>query len=135
MFTNEYAQSKVRVKEMLESVLYTKQALVVKKQVLDDLFAMAVAARQYGGGADAKLQRRIEKLRREFLQDINALLVKKTKVKRGILALEDERVRTIFEAKYLKGLTWEGIADMMNYSVVHVKRLANENYYILERGL
>jgi len=135
MFTNDHASKKEKVKELLESVIYVKQAITVKKQLLDELCAVSHAAKKYGGGLDEKIQQRIEKLRKEFLQDINSLLAKQTRVKRGLYAIKDERIRTIFEAKYLKNLTWENIAEMMCYSVVHVKRLANESYHLLEGSI
>jgi DNA-directed RNA polymerase specialized sigma24 family protein len=58
----------------------------------------------------------------------------RTQIERSIGAMPDPRDRTILKLKYIQGLSFEGIAERIHFSLTHTKRLhdtAIDNFVIL----
>ena len=55
--------------------------------------------------------------------DIDRYTDEREKIHAAIEALEDERQRNVMRLYYLNGLTWEQVAEKVNYSYMQVCRL------------
>lgn len=76
--------------------------------------------------SDNKLQTAIGKLLEEdqrLAEKISEYLSVKLKIEAEIEAVEDEQLQCLLRYRYIDHLTWEQIAEKMNYSRVHVLRL------------
>jgi DNA-directed RNA polymerase specialized sigma24 family protein len=127
--TNDIEVKKKTIKRFLESSFFTNQEIAVKKKTYDELTALASEFEVHGASE------KVERLKTELKNDVAGLLALKTKVKDIIVSIADPRVRVIFEARFMKGMNWEEIADMMFYSIGHVKRLAVNGYNQLAEGI
>jgi len=128
---NETINAKLRVKRQLESIVYLRQEVVTKKKVLDELSTVEKVARELCGSEDETLVQQLGELRDSLLNDLTALLALKNRIKRAIATLEDPRLRIIYEAKYLRSQTWDEVAQLLFFSIVHTRRLAERGYKLL----
>jgi len=134
--TNVSTEKKHKTKRFLETAVFLQQEITVKKELLDELVRVEKMTKKFiTNGGSAKFYQQVDELRESLLNDVTRLLALKNRIKRAINTLEDQRIRIIFEAKYLKCMTWEDIADFMFYSVVHTKRLADSGYSILTKSI
>jgi len=133
---NKRLEKKQKVKEWLQSIIYFRQEVAIKKAILDELLEVEKAAEEMGKNwRQVELAKQLNELRDTLLKDVTALLELKNKVKKAIDTFEDPRLRIIFHEKYFKNQTWEDIADKMFFSVIHIKRLAENGYFILTNSI
>ena len=59
-------------------------------------------------------------------QRVASSIVTKTEIMTAIDELEDWRYRDVLEYRYIMLYTWQGVADVMNFSRQHVTRLHGE---------
>jgi hypothetical protein len=114
-----------KIKKYLESAIYLRQEVKVKQGMLDDLQVITEKIR------DEVIEGQISQLRDAFYRDITVLLVTLNRIKRMVDHIDHPRIRIIFEARYIKGMSWEDVSDLMFFSGVHTKRLADNGYSIL----
>lgn len=79
-----------------------------------------------GSSGEDSLQRAVEKmleLRDELAEELRRQLAIRREIEEAIRALEDERLRELLRLRYLEGLTWERVAENMDYSYVQTNRL------------
>jgi len=133
--TNESTIKKQKVKQLLAAAVYLRQEVTLKKLMLDELAAVENSASEIGGNEYTPLSQQLNELRNSLMRDVTALLAFQNRIKRAIATFEDPRLRIIFEAKYLNNQTWEEIAQMMYFSTIHTRRLAEGGYTILSNTL
>jgi len=127
--SNERAERKQKIKRWLQSALYLRQEVDLKHKMLDELTMVENSVNEIGD--NAVVSKHLCELRNSLLKDVSSLLVLKNRIKCAVDKLEDPRLRIIYEAKYINNQTWEEIAELMFFSVIHVRRLAESGYSLL----
>lgn len=80
-----------------------------------------------GNGSDwTDCVTRILELEAQINSEITALCKLKREIAETIANVDDMRYRTLLELRYRSELSWDRIADEMNYDVRHVTRLHGE---------
>ena len=133
--TNERTTKKQKVKRLLASAVYLRQEVTLKKSIIDELEEVENLACEIDSNESISLSQQLNELRNSLVKDVATLLTLQNKIKRAIAMLEDTRLRIIFEARYLNNRTWEEIAEMMYFSTIHIRRLANNGYTILSKSI
>lgn len=81
------------------------------------------------GGGEDHIQSAVEiilQLEGEIDQEINALVALKREIQGAIQTVEDPTLQQLLEYRYLHGLTWEQVAERMDYSDRWVRKLHGE---------
>lgn len=80
-----------------------------------------------GSGSDwTDCVTRILELEAQINNEITSLCKLKREIAETIARVDDMRYRTLLELRYRSELSWESIADQMNYDVRHITRLHGE---------
>lgn len=118
-------------KEYLSQYRTLNDEINAKLEQKRELFALATSvspSTTHGGGGNVsdKVGRTAAKLldlELEINADIDRLVDLRWEIEEVIAGVPDERLRTLLELRYVNGLTFEQVAERMNYSVVQIRRL------------
>lgn len=73
-----------------------------------------------------KIEKEISKLAEEYAVEVLNLLKVESELTNKISKIKKPLSRTILQLRFINNLTWQEIADKVNYSLVHVKRLGRK---------
>lgn len=79
-----------------------------------------------GAGEGRSLERtvvRIDELTRRLIEKRDELVSLRLSMGEAIDAAPDPRLRELLRLRYIEGMTWEAIAERMNYSYMQICRL------------
>ena len=135
MTAKEYLQQAYQIHRSIQA---RKQQVVRLREIAECATSIANAARVSGTPARSKVEStvcRIADLQAMIQQDLCRLAEKYEEIQRIIDKVEDDTCRNILSLRYLSFLTWEEIAEKMNYSykwvhVLHGKALEKVKEYI-----
>ena len=75
------------------------------------------------GNGDDRIQSAVEKIveiEERILQNIDDAAELRSRIEKAISDIEDKRLALLLEYKYIDGLTFERVAEKMNYSTRHI---------------
>jgi len=127
-------------KERLRRYVWLKREEYQLKQRLDTIMAelATVSSPDLSGMPHSSEPTRLDSLviRFEDIADRYAKKLEETQkelaaIERAVESLEDPRLRLLIRYKYIDGLRWETIADLMHYDVRWIYRLHGEALLVL----
>ena len=72
-----------------------------------------------GGGSGSPIERPMDKvleIEKEVDREIDEMQIARREIRETLNQLEDENLKLLMEYRYIDGLTWEQIAEKMDYS-------------------
>ena len=123
MSAKEYLQQAYQIHRSIQA---RKQQVARLRELAECATSIANAARVSGTPARSKVEStvcRIADLQAMIQQDLCRLAEKYEEIQRIIDKVEDDTCRNILSLRYLSFLTWEEIAEKMDYNERHVRRL------------
>lgn len=123
MTSKEYLQQAYQIHRSIQA---RKQQIVRLREIAESATSIANAARVSGTAARSKVEStvcRIADLQAMIQRDLCRLTEKYEEIWRTIDKVEDNTCRTLLSLRYLGFLTWEEIAEKMDYNERHVRRL------------
>lgn len=123
MTAKEYLQQAYQIHRSIQA---RKQQVARLRELAECATSIANAARVSGTPARSKVEStvcRIADLQAMIQQDLCRLAEKYEEIQRIIDKVEDDTCRNILSLRYLSFLTWEEIAEKMDYNERHVRRL------------
>lgn len=123
MSAKEYLQQAYQIHRSIQA---RKQQVARLREIAECATSIANAARVSGTPARSKVEStvcRIADLQAMIQQDLCRLAEKYEEIQRIIDKVEDDTCRNILSLRYLSFLTWEEIAEKMDYNERHVRRL------------
>lgn len=96
--------------------------------------AQSAGGQNYSGAAHStqprdkvgELTAKIIDLEMEINDEIDKLVDLEREIRSCISKLENKNQRIVLEMKYINGWTLDSIAKLLNYSLVHIKRIHNQ---------
>ena len=123
MTAKEYLQQAYQIHRSIQA---RKQQVARLRALAEQVTSAATATRVSGTPARSKVEStvcRIADLQSLIQRDICRLAEKYEEIQRIIDKVEDDTCRNILSLRYLSFLTWEEIAEKMDYNERHVRRL------------
>lgn len=77
-------------------------------------------------GPDPTLEyatRQIGEMTRQLIIQRSKLVALRQSIEAAIGSVPDDRLKELLRLRYIEGMTWEAIADQMNYSYMQINRL------------
>lgn len=99
-----------------------EQELIVKREELC-YFQKFTKPLECEEGENAYIHSPAKNYEREVTEEMSALLAQKKRMKKVLLLLSKPQYKTVLQLRYFFGLTTDQIANRMNYTPRHVKRL------------
>lgn len=131
--------------DFLSRYKYLKDNLKVRYDELDEVMTIAthitaiLDGMPHGTGVSDKVAHGAEeiiKIQEETAEEILALLSARVEITSAIQCVDDIKLRTLLEYRYISGYSWEDVADAMGYEqrrVFALHGLALEKVQIPER--
>ena len=131
--------------DFLSRYKYLKDNLKVRYDELDEVMTMATKVTScsdgmpHGSGVSDKIAVAVEQMKEienSIADEILALLSARTEISSAIQSVNDIKLRTLLEYRYISGYSWEDVADAMGYEqrrVFALHGLALEKVQIPER--
>ena len=112
-------------KDFLQHVRLSGRSVIQTQERIDKMSQLLKVAETYSSGGTkwAQTQNRIEELEWVMSSQIVKMVNLKLAAIDAIKSVDSERQKEALELYYLDGLTWEQVAEKMELSDRHVKRL------------
>lgn len=112
--------TKAEKKERLSAYTRLGQSVEVRLEELERLRKLQKRLPQ-----EESFGRSIDALRRQMSEELEACVQERARIEDVIAGTPEGAERTLLEYRYLRGCTWEQIAEKLDYSTMHIHRLHN----------
>lgn len=118
-FLRQYLNKKAEAKQL--------QLLINKiESDIDGLKAQVLTGMPSGSGVRSSIENAVVKLecfRKEYADKMNESIDIRKRIEDVIDAVQDETERNVLKYRYITGMRWETISELMNYSAESVYRI------------
>ncbi len=127
-------------KEYLDRYRLLNVEITAKREQADSIRELAETVSHFsngvgGNGSGDKVGRNAAKLvdlENEIIAEMNKLVELKCEIEATIAVIDDPTLRQLLTLKYINILTWEQVAERLNYSRMQIHRLHIKALKILE---
>lgn len=128
MTAKQYLRQAYRLNELINShIKELEQLRLISTSVPSiDFSKERVQGGQFPGDKIANIVGKIVDLERQINAEIDSFIDLKKEIHDAIEAVKNPNERLVLRCRYIEFLTWEQVAERMNYSIKQVHRIHSE---------